>query len=64
MRGARIVAIVAGLWAAFIGTWGLVTHSSTRAVDGDVQSMGLWIAIALVTLAVAVVASSLAQRRS
>ena len=62
MNPFRVIAIVAGVWGAFIGTWGLVTHGGTQAVDGDVQSMNLWIGMGLFSLGIAVVASQLAAR--
>jgi hypothetical protein len=63
MKPLRIIALVAGAWGIVVGVWGISIHKDAADSPGDIQSGFLWVAIGILTLAVAIVATNLAARR-
>ena len=57
----NIVAILAGLLTAFIGAWGLATYGS--ASTAELQEMQFWLALAVVSAGIGLMATSVARMR-
>ena len=54
-----IVAILAGIWTAFIGAWGLAESGSASTVE--LQEMGFWLALAVFSSGVGLIAAGAAR---
>jgi hypothetical protein len=61
-RTLATTALVAGLMGIFIGVWGLVAPGDS-ANPADVKEGFMWIAIAMVLVALGTVLNALANRR-
>ena len=58
-----VIGLVAGAWALFIGIWGVVDNGGSAETQADVEEGFLWLAIAVISLAVSAIASALSARR-
>jgi hypothetical protein len=62
MKPLKIVALVAGAFSVVVGVWGIVVHSDSAESAGSIESGFLWVAIGILSLAIAVLATNFASR--
>ena len=63
MGGLRIAALVAFLFGAFVGTWGLVTSGGTEFTEAAMREGQMWVSIAILALALGSILNWVASRR-